>query len=711
MPRNVQSSLLFRLIAVLLLLTLQFGVGSRAGAQDSDTNDPFLWLEEMNGTRALDWVKVENAKTLAVLQQDPHFVDFYSANLKIGQARDRIPTPQIINGRVFNFWQDADHVRGIWRTTSLSNYLRPEPAWKTVLDLDRLAKTENKNWVWSGSGCNSPNRNRCLIQLSEGGEDAVTLREFDLSSGAFVENGFVLPRGKQSAAWVDNDTLLVSREWEPGMVTASGYAYDVKMLKRGQALSDAVEVFSGTKSDVSVNIGQLMDGHNHRAVLVNRGVSFFQSEHRLLTPKGLRKLEMPLKAGPRQIVAGRVLVDLDEPWKNNGTTFPAGAVVSVDFDAMMRDPEHLRATLVYKRGARDVFEGATATRDHLLVTTLENVRGRAGIYTPVAGGGWKINRLALPDNSAITLGTADRYGTRAFLNVTGFLSPTTSYLVDTASGKMTVAKRTPERFDASGDEVEQHTATSKDGTKIPYFMVHPKNMKLDGNNPTILEAYGGFTVTSTPNYNTTYGKLWYERGGTYVLANIRGGGEFGPAWHEAGLKTHRQRIYDDFAAVGEDLIARKITSPQHLGIKGGSNGGLLVGVEMTQHPDLWNAVDIEVPLLDMLRFEKIQAGASWVGEYGSVSIPAERTFLASISPYNNLKPGVKYPEPLIWTTTKDDRVGPQHARKFAAKMATLGDPYYFYEVIEGGHGAGANIQEGAFTRALVMTYFTSKLMQ
>ena len=692
------------------LFALLAGVGSRAIAQDASAADPFLWLEEMNGARALDWVKAENAKTLAVLKQDPHFADFYSANLKIGQARDRIPAPQIINGRIYNFWQDADHVRGIWRATPFEDYLRPEPAWKTILDLDALAKTENKNWVWRGASCESPSRTTCLIRLSDGGEDAVTLREFDLTSASFVAGGFSLPRGKQSAAWVDNDTLLVSREWEPGMLTASGYAYDVKLLKRGQPLSAAVEVYSGIKSDVSVSAGQLGDGRGHRAVMIDRGVSFFQSEERVLTPAGPRKLDLPLKASVRQAVAGRVLIHLAEPWKNNGATFPAGAVVSLDFDAMMKDPEHLRATLVYQQGAHDVFDGATATRDQLLVTTLENVKGRAAIYTPAAGGAWTVRRLALPDNSAIGLGSADRYGTRAFVNVTGFLNPTTSYLVDTSTGAMTVAKRAPERFDASGDEVEQHMATSKDGTKIPYFIVHPKALKLDGNNPTILEAYGGFGIAEKPNYNTTYGKLWYERGGSYALANIRGGGEFGPAWHEAGLKTHRQRIYDDFAAVAQDLIARKITSPPHLGIKGGSNGGLLMGVEFTQHPELWNAVDIEVPLLDMLRFEQLQAGASWVGEYGSVSIPDERAFLASISPYNNLRPGVKYPQPLVWTTTKDDRVGPQQARKFAAKLAMLNDPYFFYEVIEGGHGAGANIQEGAFTRALVMTYFTRQLM-
>jgi prolyl oligopeptidase len=381
----------------------------------------------------------------------------------------------------------------------------------------------------------------------------------------------------------------------------------------------------------------------------------------------------------------------------------------VDLAAATSDPQHLTATLVYAPGPRETLDNVGATRDRLVVTTYENVKGRAYMYAPEADHGWSKRRIDLPDNSTISLASADERGVDAMLSVTSFLTPTTLWLVNSSSGALSTVKALAPKFDASNDVVEQFEATSKDGTQIPYFIVHPKSFKLDGSNPTILYAYGGFAASITPTYSGVLGKLWLERGGSYVIANIRGGGEFGPAWHEAGLKTHRQRIYDDFAAVAQDLIAKNMTSPRHLGIEGGSNGGLLMGVEFTQHPELWNAVDMQVPLLDMLRYEHIEAGASWVGEYGSVSIPDERAFLASISPYNNIKTGVKYPEPFIWTTTKDDRVGPEHARKFAAKLSSLGIPYLFYEVTEGGHGAGANIKERSLTSALELTYFTKKL--
>ena len=374
------------------------------------------------------------------------------------------------------------------------------------------------------------------------------------------------------------------------------------------------------------------------------------------------------------------------------------------------DPANLKPVLVYAPGPRESLDQVAATKSRLVLTAYHDVKGRAFISTPAAGGAWTSSPLDLPDDATISLVDANMRDERAFLSVTSFLTPTTLWLTDAASGSLNVVKSLPPRFDASNDVVEQREATSKDGTKVPYFIVHPKNMKYDGSNPTILYAYGGFQVSMTPSYSSAMGKLWLERGGVYVLANIRGGGEFGPAWHEAGLTVHRERVYDDFAAVARDLIATGVTSPRRLGIQGGSNGGLLMGVEFTQHPELWRAVDIQVPLLDMLRYEKIAAGASWVGEYGSVSNPEQRAFLASISPYDNIKTGVKYPEPFIWTTTKDDRVGPQHARKFAAKLSAMGIPYLYYEVIEGGHGSGANLKERAHTTALEMTYFTRKLM-
>jgi prolyl oligopeptidase len=407
---------------------------------------------------------------------------------------------------------------------------------------------------------------------------------------------------------------------------------------------------------------------------------------------------------------GQVIVRLSEPWNEGTTQIAAGSLASFDAAAASTHPAQLSPVANFQPGPRESVEDAGATRDALFVAVNQNVRGRLFEFTRKPNGVWTAQRLSFPDNLALGVAATDQRGNDAFVNVQGFLTPSSVWLADGRTGTVSMVKSRRSQFDASRDTVEQLEATSTDGTKIPYFVVHPKGMKLDGANPTILTAYGGFEISMTPSYQDMTGKLWLERGGVYALANIRGGGEFGPAWHEAGLKTHRQIIYDDFAAVAQDLIARHITSSRRLGIVGGSNGGLLMGVEMTEHPDLFEAVDIQVPLLDMLRFEQIDAGASWVGEYGSVSNPEERAFWERTSPYQNLKPGVKYPEPLIWTTTKDDRVGPQHARKFAAKMAALGDPYLFYEVVEGGHGAGANLKERAHTSALEYTYFTRKLM-
>jgi prolyl oligopeptidase len=676
----------------------------------SAAEDPFLWLEDVNGPRAMAWVKAENAKTLAVLENDPHFAGFYADALQLAEAKDRIPVPSFVRNQIYNYWQDESHVRGIWRRTTLDDFSQAEPAWETVLDLDALSAAEKANWVWEGADCRWPEERRCLLLLSDGGEDAVTVREFDLVTKQFVPGGFALPRGKQDTAWEDDDTLLVSREWVPGEMTASGYPYVVKRLKRGQPLSSAVEIYRGKPSDISVNPLVLHDGDGNRVTLILRGVTFFTGEYYVLTPGGLRQLAVPLKSDVSALVAGRLLLTLREDWTVNGRTFAQGSLVAVNLSDAIADPANLKPVLVYAPGPRESLDQVAATKSRLVLTAYHDVKGRAFISTPAAGGAWTSSPLDLPDDATISLVDANMRDERAFLSVTSFLTPTTLWLTDAASGSLNVVKSLPPRFDASNDVVEQREATSKDGTKVPYFIVHPKNMKYDGSNPTILYAYGGFQVSMTPSYSSAMGKLWLERGGVYVLANIRGGGEFGPAWHEAGLTVHRQRVYDDFAAVARDLIATGVTSPRRLGIQGGSNGGLLMGVEFTQHPELWRAVDIQVPLLDMLRYEKIAAGASWVGEYGSVSNPEQRAFLASISPYDNIKAGVKYPEPFIWTTTKDDRVGPQHARKFAAKLSAMGIPYLYYEVIEGGHGSGANLKERAHTTALEMTYFTRKLM-
>ena len=675
----------------------------------SAADDPYIWLEKVDSPEAMTWVRAENKKTLTALEADPRFPGYNAQALALAQAKDRIPFARQIDGGLWNFWQDAEHVRGIWRTTTASDYdTHAAPKWKTVLDLDKVSKSEHANWVWEGAECETAHENRCLLRLSDGGEDAVTVREFDLRKGQFVRGGFELPKSKQSVAWEGVDSLVVAREWTPGDLTESGYAYIVKRLKRGQPLSAAVEVFRGKKTDVEMDVSTLVDAQGHKAVVVQRSLTAFESETSLLSASGIRTLNMPKKASIVELFDGQLIVKIEEDWPAAGPQFKQGMLVSVDLAQAIAKPDALQPTVLFAPNARQSVETVAGTKTGLVVTVLDNVRGRAQVFTRAHDGGWTGTPVALPDNTSVNIVAASEHSPTAWLSVAGYLQPQGQWRLEGTQAKL--VRSLPSKFDASRDEVEQFEATAKDGTKIPYFIVHPKGMALDGSNPTILYAYGGFAISESPYYSPTMGKLWLEHGGVWVDASIRGGGEFGPAWHEAGLKTKRQTTFDDFASVGRDLIARGVTSPRRLGIMGGSNGGLLMGVEMTQHPDLWNAVDIQVPLLDMLRFEQIAAGASWVGEYGSVSVPEERDFLAKISPYHNLRRDTKYPQALVWTTTKDDRVGPQHARKFAARLAEYGIPYYYYEVIEGGHGSGANQKERAHTNAVEYTYFTRQLM-
>ena len=675
------------------------------------SDDPYVWLEEKDSPRSLEWVEAHNAVTVKRLEADPRYATLYGEALALASAKDRIPTPRFIGGEIYNFWQDADHLRGIWRKTTLADYRSAVPKWQTVLDIDALGKAEGKSWVFKGAQCLQPDETRCLISLSDGGEDAVEVREFDLVTGRFVDGGFRLPRAKSDFAWEDRDHLLVSTEWTAGDLTESGYPYIVKRLSRGQPLASAVEIYRGEKKDVAAAAAVLHDGRGHSLAIIQRALDFFHNQTFVVTPGGVRPVAIPQKASIAELVTGRVIVKLDEDWVAAGPQFTAGAVAEVDLAALLAHPDKLRPRLVWSPSARVALESVGSTKSRLLLSTLDNVRGRVLALSPKRGGGWTTAPLQLPDNLALDLGSSDIRSDRMFVTASGFTTPTTLYLGDSATGMLAVAKTLPAKFDAGPLKVEQLDATSSDGTKIPYFVVHRKDIAFDGTTPTLMNAYGGFQVSSTPNYSALIGKLWLERGGAFVLANIRGGGEFGPAWHEAGLGVKRQIIYDDFAAVGRDLIARRITSARRLGIQGGSNGGLLMGVAMIQHPELWNAIAIQVPLLDMIRISKIAAGASWQGEYGDVNAdPAVMEFWRKTSPYQNLRKDGKYPEPFIFTTTKDDRTGPQHARKFAARMEEYGLPFYYYENTEGGHGSGADIKQTAHSNALTMTYFMRKLM-
>ena len=668
------------------------------------TTDPYVWLEDVHGAKALAWVEKENARSLAVLKGDARYVTFHRDVLNILEATDRIPAPNLIGPDVYNFWQDAEHVRGLWRRTPPESYATSAPAWETVIDLDRLAEAEKANWIWGGANCPPPHYRRCLVSLSDGGEDAATIREFDLPSKRFVDDGFSLPKSKQYVDWLSDDELILARDWGAGTMTASGYPFVVKTLKRGESLDQASEVFRGQASDVAVQPTVLHDGDGHVVTLIVRATDFFHSQTYELTPEGARRLYLPQKVDLHGLLAGKLVFTTLEDWRGH----TAGDLVAyAPADLLTEASDHrLPDATLFEPSPRQSIEQVAVTAHRVVAAIYDNVRGHLVSFDPLRRG----QPLPTADNSSVGVAAASQIDDRVYYSVASFLAPTRVWQADAATGAAADIKDLPARFDASGEVVEQFEATSSDGTQIPYFVVRPKAMKLDGSNPTILYAYGGFQVSMLPSYSATIGKLWLERGGVYVLANIRGGGEFGPAWHEAGLKTNRQLIYDDFAAVAKDLIARKITSPRRLGIQGGSNGGLLMGVMFNQHPELWRAVDIEVPLLDMLRFEQIGAGASWVGEYGSVENPGERAFLASISPYQNLKAGVAYPEPLFVTATSDDRVTPVHARKMAAKMAAMGLPFLFFENTDGGHSASANLKQSAERIALEFTYFARKLM-
>ncbi|MDI1365627.1 MAG: prolyl oligopeptidase family serine peptidase [bacterium] len=688
------------------------------GAAMAREADPHLALEVVESPDSLAWVKAQNDRTLPILSGDPRFAGLQADALKILSAKDRIAAPNFIGTSVFNFWQDETHVRGIWRRTSLTSYKTATPEWETVLDLDALAKAEGKNWIWKGAICRPETHDRCLLNLSNGGKDAVEVREFDLAGKSFVADGFRLPEGKQSIDWLDADTLILTRDWGPGTTTDSGYGMVIKVLKRGQALSDAVEVFRGQKSDVSARPNVLRDADGHRVVVIERATDFFHTERFQWTPEtGVTKLDLPSKASIHGFIGGELVVRLENDWTYQHGGAPqalkAGALISVTPTAPEtgQTDNILVANILFNPTPTQSVDQATVT-DHTVVAVIyDNVRGQLMRFAGGRrAGGWTAASLPVIANGSVSLGSHSDEGDQIFYSVEGFTTPTALKLADAVTGQSETVKSLPAQFDSANLEVEQKVAKSKDGTQVPYFLIHPKGEKLDGLNPTLLHAYGGFQLSKLPVYDPLIGKLWLERGGSYAVANIRGGGEFGPAWHDAALKAHRQRAFDDYFAVAEDLISKKITSPRHLGAYGRSNGGLLMGVALTQRPDLWNAVVVESPLLDMIRYTVLPAGASWIGEYGDPAIPAERAWIEAYSPYQNLKAGVKYPLAYITTSTKDDRVHPGHARKFAARLDDLKVDHLYFENTDGGHANGADPKSNARRWALHYTYLSRQLM-
>ncbi|MFT3724203.1 MAG: prolyl oligopeptidase family serine peptidase [Hyphomonadaceae bacterium] len=661
--------------------------------------DEFLWLENVTSKKSLDWVKEQNAKTEAVLKADPRYETFRKDALAILTAQDRIPAPNFRAEGIDNFWQDAKQVRGVWRHTTVESYQADKPKWQTVLDIDALAKKEKANWIFKGADCLAPEETRCLVSLSDGGKDAVVVREYDTVERKFVSGGFSLPEGKHRIAWMDADTLLVATDFGPGTLTESGYPYIVKALNRGQKLGNATEVFRGSPRDggygVSPDVLRNSKGQVITTIISRPLDTFRQETWELVGSKPIR-LDLPQRVNVRGVLSSgqpRLVFTVEENWLPNGkSTAPAGSLMAVPMGMLRPPPPGVNMVLtnsdvtIFEPNARQSVEEVAVFDDRVVAALYDNVKGRAAVFTDKGEfGGWTETALPSPDNSAIHLGSFSRESGDLFYSFEGFLTPSTLSLADVNAFKAKVVKKAPERFDASKDVVEQFEATSKDGTKIPYFVVHPKDKALDGSTPTMMFGYGGFQVSYPPVYKPEMGKLWLEHGGAYVIANIRGGGEFGPAWHQAALKGNRQRAFDDFAAVAVDLGARKITSAKHLGIYGRSNGGVLTSVTLTQHPELIGGAVIESPLVDMLRYHELPPGASWMGEYGDPRIPAEAKWIAAYSGYQNVRKDMKYPQVYITTNTHDDRVHPGHARKFAARLQAMGYQALYYEETNGGH--------------------------
>ncbi len=671
-------------------------------------DDPYIWLEDVESPRALDWVKEKNKSTLSVLEAAPNFELYRKRAFDILNDKSRIAYGNIQGNRVTNFWQDVNSVRGGWRMADMKSYLAGIPAWKTLIDVDVLAKAENKNWVWKGADCLAPDYRYCLVSLSNGGKDAVEVREFDTLTMQFVAGGFVVPEAKNRVSWWDRNTLVVGTDYGPGTMTGSGYPRVLKLWKRGETLASAKQIFDVPVDDVWAD-AIVSHEKNRTDRMLLRGITFWTNQLFHVTKSGeLVKWPLPDDADFKELAGGRVYALLRTDW--NG--FPKGALVSYAIDGFLKKrkakAEQANVELVFAPGTGMSVDSVSVARSKVYVNLLDNVKGKLAAFTRTRSG-WQAEDVAMPENGTLAIMSTARDSDMAFVNFNSFTTPSSLYAVgfDPQKPAPVVIASLKARFDAAKYDVEQRFAVSRDGTRIPYFLVKPKG--ATGPLPTLQYGYGGFEISQTSNYVGPLAQFWLEDGGAYIVANIRGGGEYGPAWHQSALKENRQRAYDDFHAVAEDAIKSGITTAKQLGIQGGSNGGLLVSVAYTQRPDLDGAVICQVPLADMRRYHKLLAGASWMGEYGDPDIPEQWAYISQYSPYQNIRKDVAYPKVFFATSTKDDRVHPSHARKMAARMSEYQHPIYYYENIDGGHAGVANLKESAYRAALFMTYLNREL--
>lgn len=686
----------------------------------STAEDPFLWLEEVEGTRALDWVRERNAETAATLAASAEFAQTAEQVRAVLDSDAKIPGVSKIGDLYYNFWKDAEHVRGLWRRTTLEEYRKPEPAWETVLDLDALAEAEGESWVWHGASVLRPEYRRALVDLSRGGSDADVTRELDLVTLTFVEpedGGFYRPEAKGGLGWVDDDTVYVYTDFGPSTMTPSGYPRIVKRWRRGTPLEAAETLYEGQAQDMYIHAFR---SHTPGYVrdFVARSIEFYRSELYLLQGDDLVKIDVPASA---EVGVKRewLLVELRDDWTVGGSTYAAGSLLATGLDAFVAGTRAFE--ILFEPTPTTSLAGTAWTENHLVLNVLDDVRNRLSVLTPpstTSGDGgaddgespWSSRPLTgVPAMGTVDVSAVDSDASDdVWLVTTDYLTPTTLSLLPLGAAPEEL-KSMPAFFDADGLAIDQHFAVSEDGTRVPYFEVRRADLALDGTAPTLLYGYGGFEISLTPSYSGGLGRAWLEQGGVYVVANIRGGGEYGPRWHQLALKQHRHRAYEDFVAVARDLLARGVTSTPHLGVQGGSNGGLLTGNMLTQHPELFGAVVVQVPLLDMRRYSHLLAGASWMAEYGDPDDPEQWEFIRTFSPYHLFDPARDYPPVLFTTSTKDDRVHPGHARKLAAAMLEAGKDVTYYENIEGGHGGAANNAQAAYMSALAYRFLWERL--
>ena len=681
---------------------------------EPNLEDPFIWLEEVEGEEALAWAAERNALSIPRLQGDPRFEGIRDAIEMVLTSDDRIPTPGLVNGQVYNYWQDDEHIRGLLRRTSLDSYRSDNPRWETVIDIDLLATVENANWVYKGRTCLPGNPSRCLLRLSDGGKDAVVLREFDLENNNFVDGGFSVDEAKTNVDWVDANTLIIGSDFGPGSVTTSGYARTLRLWRRGTDINDAEQIIEVGLEDMSVGINTVAED-DARYSFVTRRPDFFTEQNWLVTPDGaLAEIPFPIDVNLQGVFGDKLIALMRSDWSpTEDVTYPAGSLIAMDLASSISNSAATEVSVILDPNVNDELDAISAvamTRDSIYISALKDVSGKLLRVRSGAGAepAWSVATIELPENGAIRLVSADDYSDTLMVSYQSFLTPSTLYLVNGDEQPEAIKALAPQ-FDAEPYLVEQQFVASADGTSIPYYIVRAADAPMDGSTPTRLTAYGGFELSRTPAYVSAQSQVWLQQGGAYVLANIRGGGEYGPQWHQTALLENRQRVFDDFIAVAEDIIERGLTSPAHLGITGGSNGGLLVTAAMVQRPDLYNAIISAVPLIDMLRYHLLLAGASWTAEYGNPDIPAHYDFISEYSPYQNVRADANYPEIFLWTNPKDDRVHPGHARKMAARMLEQGHELIYFENAEGGHGGGANLGQLAVTQAMEVVYLLQQL--